>query len=37
MDIKKIKRIEREKFKPIQVNDLNKLSPEKVLEKIDLN
>ena len=29
--------IEREKFKPIQVNDLNKLSPEKVLEKIDLN
>jgi len=29
--------IEREKFKPIQVNDLNKLSPEKVLEKINLN
>ena len=29
--------IERENFKPIQVNDLNKLSPEKVLEKIDLN
>ena len=26
--------IEREKFRVIQVNDLNKLSPEKVFEKI---
>ena len=29
--------IERENFKPIQVTDLNKLSAEKVFEKIDLN
>ena len=29
--------IERENFKAIQVNDLTKLSPEKVLEKINLN
>jgi len=29
--------IERENFKSIQVNDLTKLSPEKVLEKINLN
>ena len=28
--------IEREKFKPIQVSDLSKLSAEKVLEKINL-
>ena len=27
--------IEREKFKPIQVSDLNKLSAEKVFEKIE--
>ena len=29
--------IERENFKPIQVTDLNKLSAEKVFEKINLN
>ena len=29
--------IERENFKPIQVTDLNKLSDEKVFEKINLN
>ena len=29
-------KIEREKFKPIQVNDLKKLSAQKVFEKIKL-
>ena len=29
--------IERENFKPIQVSDLSKLSPEKVFEKININ
>ena len=29
--------IERENFKAVQVGDLNKLSPEKVFEKINLN